>query len=242
MQNIEIISLVYKSVEYLNLIVSELKKDYCKVDDYDVGIRVVANDPTEKVIASLKGVDVPYTIYNDPKPDDYYMNRVYRCYNQAVKESNYDNVCLINSDMVFSNDWLKNLLILHDGCTIPCSRLIESGKMPSGKYGVSADFGKTPNTLNYGAWYTYVDTTKVQETHEGGLYMPCVFNKTHFIEVGMYPEGNIYQDGKAGSLVGGVRKSGDNYFFDKLITSFGMKHITVFNSLVYHIQEGEKDE
>ena len=104
MQNIEIISLVYKSVEYLNLIVSELKKDYCKVDDYDVGIRVVANDPTEKVIASLKGVDVPYTIYNDPKPDDYYMNRVYRCYNQAVKESNYDNVCLINSDiMKFSN-------------------------------------------------------------------------------------------------------------------------------------------
>ena len=98
MNNIEIISLIYKSTQYLDLIASELKKDYCKVDDWDVGIRIVANDANEAVLNRLKEVDVPYTIYNDPKSDDYYLNRVYRCWNFAGKTSEYDNICFVNSD------------------------------------------------------------------------------------------------------------------------------------------------
>ena len=240
--NVELIGMIYKSVQYLDLMVSELRKDYCQVDDWDVGIRVVANDANDKVLNRLEELGVPYVIYNDPKPDDYYLNRIYRCWNFAGKTSKYDNICVVNSDMVFSKDWLKNLLNVHDGTAIPCSRLVESGKMLSGLHAISKNFGKDPNEFDHDGWRTYVEETKLLENHLGGLYMPCIFNKQRFIESGMYPEGNIYSDRRAGSMVGGVIMSGDDYYFRLLEGRFGMKHVTVFDSVVYHIQEGELDE
>jgi hypothetical protein len=57
----------------------------------------------------------------------------------------------------------------------------------------------------------------------------------------MYPEGNIYKDG-AGTLNGAVVESGDAWFFREFTKKTGRKHITCFDSLVYHIQEGEKDD
>jgi hypothetical protein len=71
--------------------------------------------------------------------------------------------------------------------------------------------------------------------------MPAIFSKDLFINSGMYPEGNIYPNG-IGTLSGPVIQSGDDYYFKLLEKRFGMKHITVFNSVVYHLQEGEKDE
>jgi len=242
MNNIEIISLIYKSTQYLDLIASELKKDYCQVDGWGVGIRIVANDANEAVLNRLEEIDIPYAVYNDPKPDDYYLNRVYRCWNFAGKTSEYDNICFVNSDMVFSKDWLSNLLKHHDGINIPCSRLVESGKMLSGQHAISKNFGRSPAEIDYDGWYKYAEEIKQPEIHQGGLFMPCVFQKDRFIESGMYPEGNIYSDGKAGSMVGHVTKSGDDfYFYTVLKDRFDMKHVTVFDSLVDHFQEGELD-
>ena len=107
-KSVEIISLIFKSVDYLDLIYRELKSDKCKVDGWDVGIRIVANDATPEVLNRLKELDIPYTIYNDPKPNDYYLNRVYRCWNHAGITSEYDNICFVNSDMVFGENWLDN--------------------------------------------------------------------------------------------------------------------------------------
>ena len=243
MNNIEIISLIYKSTQYLDLIVSELKKDYCKVDGWDVGIRVVANDANEAVLDRLEELDVPYTIYNDLKPDDYYLNRVYRCWNFAGQTSKYENICFVNSDMVFSKDWLTNLLRHHNGINIPCSRLVESGRLLSGQHAISMDFGRHPGEIDYDGWNMYAEKTKQLGIHNGGLYMPCVFRKDRFVESGMYPEGNIYSDGKAGSMVGNVVRTGDEYYFNGVLRDkFGMKHVTVFDSLSYHIQEGELSE
>ena len=78
-QSIEVIALIFKSLDYLDLIYNELKSNKCKVDGWDVTVRIVANDATPEVIEKLKSLDIPYSIYNDPKPDDYYLNRVYRC-------------------------------------------------------------------------------------------------------------------------------------------------------------------
>jgi hypothetical protein len=75
-----------------------------------------------------------------------------------------------------------------------------------------------------------------------GLFMPSLFSTSFFKETGGFPEGNIYSDGNAGSMVGNVVLPGDIYYFNKLEKEYGMQHITVFDSLVYHIQEGEKDE
>ena len=77
--------------------------------------------------------------------------------------------------------------------------------------------------------------------------MPCLFEKQTVIDAGLYPEGNIFLENN--KLVSGypndrpVWKAGDDYFFHNVLEAkHNMKHITVFDSLVYHIQEGEKDE
>lgn len=103
-KKLEIIALIFKSCDYLDLIYKELKNDNCKVDGWDITLRIVANDATPEVISRLKSLDIPYSIYNDPKPDDYYLNRVYRCWNYAGETSDSDNICFVNSDMVFSKN------------------------------------------------------------------------------------------------------------------------------------------
>jgi hypothetical protein len=238
-KNIEVIALIFKSVDYLDLIYNELKSKKCHVDGWDVSVRIVANDATPEILEKLATLDIPYTIYNDPKPNDYYLNRVYRCWNFAGKTSTADNICFVNSDMVFSDGWLTNLLKHHNGVNIPCSILVESGKLTSGQHAISKDFGRRPNEINYDEWDTYVKNTSRPVLADGGLFMPCVFEKEKFIESGMYPEGNIYDNG-VGNL-GRFIASGDAYYFYHLMNKYGMRHITVFDSMVYHIQEGEKD-
>ena len=239
-KNIEVISLIFKSTDYLELIYNEMKSNKSIVDGWDVSFRIVANDATEEVLDKLKKLNIPYTIYNDHNPDDYYLNRVYRCWNYAGETSKFDNICFVNSDMVFSEGWLKNLLKHHNGVNIPTSRLVESGKMVSGKHGVSYNCGRNPKEIEHAKWDNISKEISENITHDGGLFMPCVFDKKRFIESGMYPEGNIYHNG-VGTL-GRFSKSGDAwYFYDVLSKKYGMKHITPFDSVVYHIQEGEKD-
>jgi len=233
-KNVEIIALVYKSVDYTRLAFEQLKSEFCNVDGWDVGVRLILNDATEEVLNYAKDLDINKTIYNDPlvasKKEEFFMNKVYRCYNYGVKTSDYDNLCFVNSDNVFSKDWLKNLLKHHNGKNVPCSRLVESGKMRSGKYGLSNNFGRTPNEINYGGFYNYAKEIAKDEIYDGGLYVPCVFNKQQFIDFGLFPEGDITPQYGMGT---------DRYFFDNVLSEHEMKHITVFDSIVYHVQLGE---
>ena len=244
-KNIELIALIYKSVDYLKMIHSQLISEKNHVDGWQIGYKIIANDATPEIVDFLKQNNINHEIYNDPNPDDFYLNRVYRCWNYGAKVSKYDNVCFINSDMVFSKDWLKNLLRYHTGKHIPCSRLVESGKMSSGKYGISKYFGNHPRNLNFENWENWSSQNKEARAMEGGLYMPCVFERQSFLKAGGYPEGNVFNIN--GKLEIGhpndrpVYKSGDTFFFEKMESHFGLKHITVFDSLVYHIQEGEMD-
>lgn len=241
MNNIELIALIYKSTQYLDFIANELKSDYCKAKGWDVGLRIIANDATPEVIKKLISLDIPYDIYNDKYPHDYYLNRVYRCWNYGGLTSNYDNLCFINSDMAFSPNWLENLLKHYNDKTLPCSRLIESGKMPSGKWGVSQNFGTHPNNFQRKAWLDYAESFKKDEVQEGGLFMPCVLKTEVFKHTAGYPEGNVYEAG-IGAFRSRFIMSGDAAYFKALEKYFDIKHITVFDSLVYHIQEGEMDE
>lgn len=243
-KNLEIITLIYKSIPYLDFIVQELKADYCKVPGWDISYKVIANDATPEILEYLKTNNINHYVFNNQDPDEYFINRVYRAYNTAVRESSADNVCLVNSDDVFSEGWLENLLKYHDGNNIPSSRLIESGKMPSGLYGLGLNFGNSPKTMQYENWYAY--SKNMIDLHSGtikpgGLYMPVVFERQRFLEAGGYPEGNIYDNG-IGNM-GNFIKAGDDYFFtDILEKKFNMRHITVFDSMVYHLQAGERDE
>lgn len=248
--NVEVVTLVYKSLDYLEFIVNQLKSDLCTADGWDVGVRVVANDATQEVLDRLATLDIPYSIFNNTDPDEFYLNRVYGAYNYAVESSEYDNVVLVNSDDRFSKGWLSNLLKHHDGTNIPCSRLIESGKMASGMHGVnlgSNHFGRHPNQFDDAGWEAWVEQNSIDHVGHGGLYMPCLVEKQRFIEAGMFPRGNVFLE-QDGTIVAGypndrpVFKAGDDFFFhDVLEAKYGMRHITPFDSLVYHIIEGEKD-
>lgn len=253
-KNIEVISLIYKSVKYLRFICQQLQSDLCQVEGWDVGVRIVANDATPEVIDEIKKTNINYSIYDNPDPNEFYLNRVYRAYNYAITSSEYDNVCLVNSDQVFCKGWLLNLLKHHDGEKIPCSRLVESGKMESGKHGINIlrekgkHFGRHPDEFDMESWLEYAEENKENRFETGGLYMPCVLEKKTALQSGLYPEGNLFFQ-KPNQLVVGfpndrpIWRAGDDYYFhDVLEKKFKMKHITVFDSLVYHIQEGEKDE
>ena len=249
-KNIEIIAMIYKSLGFLDFITDQLKSPKCKANGWDVGVRVVANDASEKVVNRLKAGDIPYSIYNDPKPEDFYLNRVYRCSNYGAQSSEYDNICFVNSDMAFTEGWLENLLKHHDGVNIPCSRLVESGRIPvaTTRHGVPQNFGTTPKEFNQLALETFAKEISEDRTESSGLFMPCVFEKLKFITAVMYPEGNIFYAAGDSFEVGRPNDvtpyaSGDAFFFNDILKKrFGMKHITAFDSIVYHIQEGEKAE
>jgi hypothetical protein len=211
------------------------------VEGWDVSYRVIANDATPEILGILKDKMIPHSIYNDSNPEDYYLNRVYRAWNYGGTSTGADNICYVNSDMVFSDGWLDALLARHDGVNIPCSRLIESGKLPSGMHAKEVNFGRSPSDMDHQAWCLYAEDNKQpRKTMLRGLFQPVVFESGKFSSSGGYPEGNIYEDG-VGTCNGRTIQSGDAYYFYRLEKEYGMKHITVFDSLVYHIQEGEKD-
>ena len=240
MLNLEIVTMIYKSVDYLKFIEYQLNKYSENFDDINVTSRIIANDATETVLNSLKEVSIPYTIYNDPKPNDYYLNRVYRAWNFGGTSSTADLICFVNSDMAFSDNWLKPLVDLHKQNYLPTSRLVESEKMPSGDHGYPRNFGRHPREFNEAAWLEFANSFRTSIVKPKGLFMPVVFDRKEFIDAGTYPEGNIYTDG-VGTLNGYV-DTGDNWFFKKFSQITGRQHVTAFSSLVYHIQEGEKDE
>ena len=246
--NVEIIAMIYKSVDYLEFILNQFKSESFKVPGWDVGVRLVANDATNEILEALATSNTPYTIYNDPKPEDFYLNRVYRCWNYGGRTSTYDNICFVNSDMAFGEDWLVNLLKHHDGHNIPCSRLVESGRIPVAiaRHGIAKNFGTSPREFDGAAFQSFVTSVREDRVVNWGLLMPCIFEKARFMEAGLYPEGNIFltesgfEIGRPNDIL--VHSPGDVYFFDEvLVKKFNMKHITVFDSIVYHIQEGEMD-
>jgi len=243
MPTLEVISLIYKSPKYLKFICDQFKGSYNSVLGWDVTFRLVANDATPEILKALPECGIKFDIYNDSKPEDYYLNRVYRCWNHAGKTSPAEHICFVNSDMAFSPHWLQNLVKYHDGKNIPTSRLVESGRkqLQKGNHSVECDFGRHPNDFNEDGWIKLVNTLASPEARPHGLFMPVIFNKERFIDSGMYPEGNVYHNG-IGTL-GMFLRSGDEYFFNNILKKkYGMQHITVYDSLVYHMQEGEMND
>ena len=110
---------------------------YTEMDDKEFFF--VANDATEEVLAYLRQNNIPhYEFHNSPEQQaEWYVNRVYRAYNYAAAKARGDFLVFINSDMAFSPGWFDNLWKAYSGSNCVASRLVESGKLPSGQYGIS---------------------------------------------------------------------------------------------------------
>lgn len=254
-KNVEVVTLIYKSVEYLDFIYSQLR-EYGKADGWDVGIRIIANDATDAVLDKLYKLDVPFSVYNNPDPSGFYVNRTLRAFNYAVQSSHYNNVCIVNSDMAFSEGWLDNLLKHHNGVNIPTSRLVEPNwPEMCDRNRVRRDFGNHPANLDLDNFQLYVDRLAHDAVRRGGATLPAVFERARFLEAGGYPEGSVFEGGLVADdntkLVYQYApdspvvfyKPGDVFFHQNVLEQkYGMKTLTVCDSIVYHIGQGENNE
>lgn len=254
-KNVEVVALIYKSVEYLDFIYSQLR-EYGKADGWDVGIRIIANDATDAVLDKLYKLDVPFSVYNNPDPSGFYVNRTLRAFNYAVQSSHYNNVCIVNSDMAFSEGWLDNLLKHHNGVNIPTSRLVEPNwPEMCDRNRVRRDFGNHPTNLDLDNFQLYADRLAQDAVRRGGATLPAVFERARFLEAGGYPEGSVFEGGLVADdntkLVYQYApdspvvfyKPGDVFFHQNVLEQkYGMKTLTVCDSIVYHIGQGENNE
>lgn len=232
-RRITVACLIYKSIGYANFVLDSFTKHTIGAGK-NVEFLFVANDPTDKLLKHLQENKIRHLVFRNKDPNEYYINRVYRAWNYAGFNAPGDIIVFVNSDMAFSDGWLDNLLRSLKEDRIVTSRLVESGKLKSGKYGIEKDFGRTYTQFDDKSFQDYAKEISSNELKEGGLFMPCAIYKDLFIKSGGYPEGNRRESN-------GKITSGDYILFYENLARAGIKHYTVFDSIVYHIQEGEMD-
>ncbi|MDP2855929.1 MAG: hypothetical protein Q8N90_02270 [bacterium] len=227
---VTVVCLIYKSVGYIDFVWNSFQK-YTKNAEF----LFTANDATDQVKDYLRQKKLPHLIFENKDKNEHYLKQVYRAWNYGGFNAPGDIIVFVNSDMAFSDGWLDNLLKNVNNNRIVCSRLIESGKMSSGNYGISKNFGRTYKEFDDNAFQRYAKEIRKTEIREGGWFMPCAIYKDLFIKSGGYPIGNRKEPD-------GSETSGDYIFFYEILRKMGIKHYTAFDSIVYHIREGEMDE
>ncbi|KLU67604.1 MULTISPECIES: glycosyltransferase [Desulfosporosinus] len=236
-----IICLIYKSVEWLKFVYEQVFK---YTDMTDKEFFFVANDADSVVLEYLRDNYVPHYVHtNTPEQqEEWYINNVYRAYNFAVNKARGDFVVLINSDMAFTPSWFDNLWQAYNGENCVTARLVESGRLRSGQFGVEKDFGKDYLSYQETEFEQYARDLAEPKLLDGGLFMPLLIRKEHFKRVGGYPEGNIVPGSDFTHPIitrpGEPCISGDNVLMSKL-SAEGIQHQTAFDSIVYHFQCGE---
>lgn len=231
---ITVVCLIYKSIEYANFVLNSFNNHTCR-KGRDIDFLFVANDPTDKLLAFLHEKKIQHLLYRNDDPNENYLKRVYRAWNYGGFNAPGDIIVFVNSDMAFSDKWLDNLVRNLREDRIVTSRLVESGKLRSGKYGIEKDFGRTNSKFDDDSFQRFATKISTPEIKAGGLFMPCAIYKDLFVKSRGFPEGNKVK--KNGNIT-----SGDRIFFYETLSSLGINHYCVFDSIVYHIQEGEKDE
>lgn len=238
-----IVCLIYQSVEWLKFVYEQVLK---YTDMTDVEFYFVANDATQEVINYLKSKLIPHYVWRNSQEQrkEWYINNVYRAWNFGAKKAKGKFIIFINSDMAFTYNWLGNLIRSYDNNSCLVSRLVESGKLPSGKYGISKNFGRSILNYHEDQFQEFAEHIKKKILRNSGLFMPLLIKKDDFLSVGGYPEGNVIKGSNIWQPTiaqpGEFSISGDVVLMEKLKKK-GVSHKTVFDSIVYHFQEGEKD-
>lgn len=240
---LSIICLIYKSVEWARFVHEQVLRF---TDMKDKEFFFVANDASDEVLDYLRANYIPHVELNNTEEQrqEWYINNVYRAYNAGARQARGDFIVFINSDMAFSPGWLDALWESYDGASAVASRLVESGKLRSGQYGIEKGFGTTPSDYREQEFLDFAESIRESTILDGGLYMPLLVRRDVFLAVGGYPEGNI----RPGShifdpqiaLLGEPCVSGDNVMVQRL-RSHGVHQRTACDSVVYHFQMGEMD-
>ncbi len=239
-----IICPISKSVAWLRFVFKQVLK---YTDLADKEFFFVANGANEAVINYLRDHQIPHQVLEKTpaQKTEWYINSVYRAYNFGARRARGEFLLFIHSDMAFNPGWFDHLLKAYNGANCVTPRLVESGKLPAGRYAIAKDFGRHPEPFRKDEFLQYVPEIASPEVAEGGLYIPLLIRKEDFDLAGGYPEGNplpgddlfqptIAREGEPCVL-------GYEVLRRKLALK-GIAHQTAFNSIVYHFQRGETDE
>ncbi len=248
MVKVSIISLVYQSPALADWVYDSAHKFTPMIARGEAEFFFVANDPTSAIIAHLTERDYPHVVNINKRYSDEslfalgygtpeYMSRVYRGYNEGIRQAKGDYVVLVNSDNYFSPDWLENLLKYSDRSRVIVSRLVERSHPVFSVFpgAVHGEFGDSPATFDEAAFLSFAADIRKTGLEAGGAYMPALFHRDIAIEAGLYPCGNV-----AGEHFANIVRYGDEAFFD-VLRSMGVQHFTALDSIAYHLKEGERD-
>ena len=233
---ISIACLIYKSIPYLKFVYTNIYEHTPMLRTGEAEFYFICNNATEEVKNYLKENNIPHYIFETEPQPAYPQNigYIYGAWNFAVERAKGEVVVLVNSDMAFSKDWLENLLKRLDKGKAVSSLSVESGKIPSLlTHTIVKNFGRTPETFQEEKFEQFAEILKEDTEQPHGVFMPMAIHKENFINAGGYPEGNRI-------LLGG-NISGDWIFFNERLARIGIRHVTSFDSVIYHIQIGETD-
>lgn len=245
---ITVICPIFRSLEWLEFAYGEALKLRREFRRGEVEILFVANDASSEILSFLHRNFIPFIRATGKRePDEWYINSVYRAYNEGALAAITPLVFLINSDMAFAKGALSKLFQAHTTNQLLTSRLIEQGRLPSGPNAVEKDLGSHPGNFRRADFEKMAGRLASDQNLKGGLFMPLLCERRIFEEFGGFPEGNIPNSEMERYLSGEIHdyarpgqdlKSGDAAFFQKLEEA-GFTHVTVANSICYHFQEGE---
>lgn len=246
---VTVVSLIYASITWLEFQYSELLRIQKDMPMGEVEILFIANDATPEVLAYLRENDIPFVeVSTKLSPEEWFINSVYRAYNKAVEVAQGEYVLLVNSDMAYAPGALATLMREASPDVFLAGRLVELGIMPTGKFGIEKDFGSRPKKYRRQEFAKYAMKISERASREGGLYMPLLVNRTKFLEIGGYPEGNLrdgtlaayLQAGEATYAVQGEPSVPGDVSLIAKASQAGITHRTVFDSITYHFQAGER--
>ena len=249
---VTLISLIYCSVEWLEFEYKELLKLSRYFSEGSIEILFVANNPTPEVLAFLQENLIPHIVANTQRsPNEWFQNYIYRGYNEGVKAAKADYVFLTNSDIAYASGCLQSLLREASPNLFLTSRLIELGRFQSGQHAIEKYFGSTPSRFQRRHFESFASKISNSQHSDGGLFMPLLLSKETFLSLGGFPEGNLSLDSLETYIASGVVGSyalrgencipGDAAFFQRA-NSFGITHRTLFDSIGYHFQAGERTD
>lgn len=250
MPHVTIVALIYRSPTYAKFFYESLVRYTPELKSGSVDFMFVANSATKATLRTLKNKKIPHIEFQAKVRSEKeflslgyaspeYLGRVYEAYNFGVSKSESDLVLLLNSDMVLSPGWLDKILRHWTGDSIVTTNLVERYHPKFGTFpnAIEKNFGTNPRNFDFKAWERFC----LAYSHEAKSlpscmpYMPALFKREWFQELGGYPHGNI-GDGKDFSK---VIRYGDEAFFDKLATN-GIGHVSAPDVMCYHFKEGEK--